>query len=217
MSFGKIKITNFGKRHFDPKFGGTKITSHTPEQIEDYINGMTFSGNSPLSKIMDGYAPFCKLIAVDNVTTAKVGTMKIDMSNYQYLRHGYSSRTPLELPVLSRWFELPLPAPKAKFLMFVVYSRAQLIKEHKAIEAKKKKQLKSAYIPTPFEFEGDKSVKWGVVAILGQTHSDEEPMAPITMMRNALGVEEGGSGVPIDRNKYEASVKFWSENAIVKS
>ena len=39
MSFGKIKITNFGKRHFDPKFGGTKITSHTPEQIEVRING----------------------------------------------------------------------------------------------------------------------------------------------------------------------------------
>lgn len=213
MSFGKIKITNFGKRHFDPKFGGTKITSHTPEQIEDYINGVTF----PLSKIIDGYAPFCKLIAVDNVTNAKIGSMPIALENYQYLRSGYSARTESELPVMSRWFELPVPAPKAKFLMFVVYSRAQLIKEHKATEAKKKKQFKSAYIPTPFEFEGDKSVKWGVVAILGQTHNDEEPMAPITMMRNALGVEEGGSGVPIDREKYEASVKFWSENAIVKS
>lgn len=30
----------------------------------------------------------------------------------------------------------------------------------------------------------------------------ETPMQPITMMRNALGREEGGSGVPVDRDAY---------------
>jgi len=34
-------------------------------------------------------------------------------------------------------------------------------------------------------------------------------MDPITMMRNALGKEEGGSGVPLDKTKYMESVKFW--------
>lgn len=29
------------------------------------------------------------------------------------------------------------------------------------------------------------------------------------MMRNALGKAEGGSGVPLDREKYMESVKFW--------
>jgi hypothetical protein len=38
-------------------------------------------------------------------------------------------------------------------------------------------------------------------------------MTPITMMRNALGREEGGSGVPIDREKYDASVKYHSSHA----
>jgi hypothetical protein len=38
-------------------------------------------------------------------------------------------------------------------------------------------------------------------------------MAPITMMRNALGVAEGGSGVPIDRVAYARSVAFWSAHA----
>ena len=38
-------------------------------------------------------------------------------------------------------------------------------------------------------------------------------MAPITMMRNALGVEEGGSGVPLDREAYQRSVAFWENNA----
>ena len=40
-------------------------------------------------------------------------------------------------------------------------------------------------------------------------------MDPITMMRNALGPEEGGSGVKLDREKYKQSVDFWSRNAIV--
>jgi hypothetical protein len=38
-------------------------------------------------------------------------------------------------------------------------------------------------------------------------------MAPITMMRNALGVAEGGSGVALDRDAYLRSVEFWENNA----
>ncbi len=38
---------------------------------------------------------------------------------------------------------------------------------------------------------------------------------PITMMRNALGREEGGSGMPLDREAYEASVAFWENRAPV--
>ena len=41
-------------------------------------------------------------------------------------------------------------------------------------------------------------------------------MNPITMMRNSLGKEEGGSGVPLDRVKYMESVDFWSKNALIK-
>jgi hypothetical protein len=36
------------------------------------------------------------------------------------------------------------------------------------------------------------------------------------MMRNALGEEEGGSGVPLDREKYRESVTFWKENVAIK-
>jgi hypothetical protein len=41
-------------------------------------------------------------------------------------------------------------------------------------------------------------------------------MQPITMMRNALGKEYGGSGVPIDPAKYAQSVEFWTENVGIK-
>jgi hypothetical protein len=42
-----------------------------------------------------------------------------------------------------------------------------------------------------------------------QDEDFETPMQPITMMRNALGKEEGGSGVPLDREKYMKSVNYW--------
>jgi hypothetical protein len=38
-------------------------------------------------------------------------------------------------------------------------------------------------------------------------------MAPITMMRNALGVAEGGSGVPLDAEAYRKSVEYWQGHA----
>jgi len=36
------------------------------------------------------------------------------------------------------------------------------------------------------------------------------------MMRNALGVTEGGSGVAINRVEYIKSVEFWNQHAVVK-
>ena len=54
---------------------------------------------------------------------------------------------------------------------------------------------------------------WGVVGCMYTEAPEEIPMAPITMMRNALGVDEGGSGVPIDRAAYRRSVEYWRTHA----
>jgi hypothetical protein len=43
----------------------------------------------------------------------------------------------------------------------------------------------------------------------------ETPMQPITMMRNALGREEGGSGVALSRQAYEAAVDYWQGHAAI--
>lgn len=40
-------------------------------------------------------------------------------------------------------------------------------------------------------------------------------MTPITMMRNSLGREEGGSGVPMDRAAYKASADFWESHGSI--
>ena len=157
--------------------------------------------------IINGYAGFCRLIAIKNFTNAKVGSTTITLENYQYIRSGYSARREEELPVFSRWLELPVGKPKAEWLILVLYSKEQI--ESEAFTA--------AFNDKPFEddelkFESD----WGIVAILGQLHPNEEPMKPETMLRNALGKEEGGSGVPLDKKKYLEAVEFWSHNCTVK-
>lgn len=222
----KIKLTDFALRHFDKDFSGTKILNTTPENFEDAINDEEtllvlgslngyFDDGSPKNlfqffnggKIMNGYAPFCKLLVINNFTDAKVGSLPITLENYQYLRSGYSARRPEELPMFGRWFELPIEAPEAEWLVLVLYSKEQIDKEGRITEGEHGNPNET-YKP----FEAD----WGIVAILGQSHPDEEPMKPETMLRNALGIEEGGSGVKLDREKYLESVKFWSQNATVR-
>jgi hypothetical protein len=221
-----IKITEFGERHFDKKFGGTKILDFSKKDFNDNINlelkryyenkknGLYEIDINPYQaliqpniKIYDGYADFCKLIAIKNFTKAKIGSTLITLENFQYLRSGYSSRRESELPVFSRWLELPLDKPQAKWLFLVLYSKEQIDKE-----AKKETIKKCAENCTPNEFNAD----WGIVAILGQNSSKEEPMKPETMLRNALGIDEGGSGVKLNKEKYLESVAFWDKNATIK-
>jgi len=40
-------------------------------------------------------------------------------------------------------------------------------------------------------------------------------MTPITIMRNALGTEFGGSGVPIQMESYNAAAEYWQSHALV--
>ena len=38
---------------------------------------------------------------------------------------------------------------------------------------------------------------------------------PITQMRNALGKDQGGSGIPLEREEYMKSVRYWEANVVV--
>ncbi len=62
----------------------------------------------------------------------------------------------------------------------------------------------------------DVDYDYGIISVKPQDVDNELPMQPITIMRNALGKEYGGSGVPLVEEKYRASVKFWSEFALIK-
>lgn len=210
-----LKLTDFALRKFDGKFKGTKILDHTPEEFEKRINDELGSfSNIDDVKILnqcgcfdgyvhDGYAPFCKLIAIKNFTNARIGSMEITLENYQYLRSGYVKRREDELPMFSRWFELPIKPPVADWLILILYSKDQINKEL-LIESEKRPEVEFD------EFDAD----WGIIDILGQTHPNEEPLKPETMIRNSFLY--GGSDVPFNEEEYLKSVEFWNKYAIIK-
>lgn len=154
-------------------------------------------------KLVDGYAPFCKHLFVPNFTSASLNALPITKENEGLLKTGYSKRRPDELAVLTRWFPADrVDLQKAKYLDLILYSREQLTKEYFDMPDKKFSNSQP-------------DVPWGIISIKPQDEDYETPMQPITVMRNSLGRSEGGSGVPLDKKAYEASVKYWEGHASV--
>jgi hypothetical protein len=180
----RIVLTDFARpRLFPREPRRNTIQDISAAQFERHLN------EHPPLAVLDGYAPFCKLHVHRNWTSTRLIAVPITDANRHLLRSGYEARAKDELPVLVRWFEGVEP-PVADYLIAILYDRAQLAKEGTAIDA-----------------------DWGVVGCMYTATPEEIPMAPITMLRNALGVAEGGSGVPIDRAAYARSVAFWNAHA----
>jgi len=171
---------------------------YDPEAFTQHVNDwLTVQIESPL---VEGYAPFCKHLFIPNwVASVHNCTMEITEKNKHLLESDYVSRTPKELAVLQRWFPKEIVGEHrqmAKFLDVILYSREQLLKEAEA----RGEECKD-------------TEEWGIVSIKPQNIDTELPMEPITMLRNALGKKEGGSGVPLDADAYQKSVEFWKVNA----
>ena len=70
-------------------------------EFEDVVN----SRYDP-SRLVDGYAPFCKhLFVINDFTDARVSVLPITEDNERHLRTRYEARTERELPVLTRHFD----------------------------------------------------------------------------------------------------------------
>ena len=137
-------------------------------------------------------------------------------------------RTPSSHPIptlcsLWLWIREKVTPTPATWLDVILYSRQQIEKENAAMHNKPSTTTTtthqhdtpplSAHLSTA---STSSEWQWGIVSIKPQNECVEIGMLPITMMRNALGVEEGGSGVPLDRTKYLQSVDFWSKHANVQ-
>ena len=199
-------------RHFgNPEFAGTKITNLTVDEFIVVINEKAHQRHSAQleddgsQKLLgggvwaEGYAPFCKHLFVRNFTDALMAVASLDDLTREFLHTGYESRRDGELAVLTTWFErhdlisLGMRAD-SPWLDVILYSAEQCKAEGIDI--------------------GD--AEWGIVSINSATEPVESPMKPITMMRNALGKEQGGSGKTLDPAAYAEAVAFWSTHATIR-
>ena len=190
-----IQMCEFAERQYQKDFYGTKVT---PEIVAELIE----MAKDPL-KVFPGYADFCQIISLSN--RLEDGTYRFPelkclsvekkqaLANGAVLHTDYEARTEEELPVLVEWLS-GTETPTAEFLHLILYSRQQMALENDHVEA-----------------------DWAIVSIGTGATVEVEPMRPITALRNALGVEEGGSGVTIDRQAYKESVAYWSKFAMIRS
>jgi hypothetical protein len=158
------------------------------------------------ASLVDGYAPFCKHVFIPNEWGCLASALPVTDANVGLLRSGYTRRRPEELPVLARWFPADLVTVHvASHLDVILYSREQMEKEYAAMPAADRGA--SAALP---------GAPWAIISIKAQDEGHETPMQPITMLRNALGREQGGSGVALDREAYEAAAAYWETHAVVQ-
>lgn len=232
----KIQLTRFVQRQWDKKFAGTKmdiLQADFIQAINDHYECYRLKNDQDNMIVKDSFNDFCKYIYIKNIDgkqvnfpTVKRSVVKIDYTIYPYIQSGYSARTPEELPVLSRWVSFPPNSyvlPTAEYIGLVLYTRQQLLDEHNEQFPPEDYKVgltpwsdKGIAVMGPPEFELTEECEYGIVAIMGLGQPEMDPMPPITHLRNALGKAEGGNGVQIKRDEYEKSVKFWSENIMVK-
>eukprot|EP00291_Cryptomonas_curvata_P025068 CAMPEP_0172156820 /NCGR_PEP_ID=MMETSP1050-20130122/3440_1 /TAXON_ID=233186 /ORGANISM="Cryptomonas curvata, Strain CCAP979/52" /LENGTH=200 /DNA_ID=CAMNT_0012825965 /DNA_START=181 /DNA_END=780 /DNA_ORIENTATION=+ len=193
-----INLDAFARRQWKSDYKGLVIKGMSEDDLEAKVNELYHANPSGLK---DGYAPFCKHLFVPCfLPDATVEAVPITPENRHLLRSDYEARKPEELPVLVRWFpKETVAAPAATYLDLILYSREQLIKENEAMGG-----------PAG---AADDAAPWGLISIKPQTVDYEIPMQPITMMRNALGKDQGGSGVTLDAAKYRDSVRYWAAHA----
>ena len=189
-----IGFSQFVQRQFSPDYSGTYFAEEDCSKLLNLVaeKGIVYSA----------YAPFCKTISISNIdnqtyyfpflnsnTILREEAFKKGAS----LHTAYESRNEQELPVLTEWVE-GIELPIAQYVYLVVYSAEQMQKEG--------------------ETTGD--FDWLVVSIQVGNAKEIEPMKPITTMRNALGIEFGGSGVEINEQDYRKSVQFWTKYISVR-
>jgi|APSaa5957512535_1039671.scaffolds.fasta_scaffold02123_22 hypothetical protein len=181
-----IQTTGFAAgRHFDPDFAGTKIGSHSAETFDLALRD---------AEIIDvATEGFVKHVLVRNFTDAMSGVVQITDENRHLLVSEYKARRESELPVLTRWFPAgSVEVKEAEWLHLVLYSAPHCAKEGIEIDA-----------------------DWGIVSINAGPTAEVTPLGPASQMRNAMGIEQGGNGKPLDPVEYARGVAYWNDWATV--
>ena len=195
----EVVLDKFAYRHWDDiNYHGARIQTMNKIDFINYVNEYIKNNGGFEKCSVEGYAPFCRHIFLPNPTDSKVDAIFITPEIEPLIKSGYLSRRIEELPVLCRWIEakdISGEIPKAPYLDLIFYSYEQLVKESLS--------MNNELHPGKWE--------WALISIKGQYKNEETPMQPITSMRNALGVEYGGSSVPINKEQYIKSCEYWNK------
>eukprot|EP00808_Paulinella_micropora_P031275 g48626.t1 len=200
-----ISLDRFALRQFDKNAGVSHtVIDYDPQafisKVNEFYESKKASAKEDSEVLVDGYAPFCKHLFMPNfLKQLPPAAIVIDATTEPLIKSKYEARSAKELPVLVRYVprDSLKKLPEAKYLDLILYSREQIKKENAAMGN---------------ELEEEEPEPWGLISIKPQMESYETPMQPITMLRNALGKDQGGSGVALDREKYQASVDYWSKH-----
>jgi len=201
----KIAFHNFLNRQFEKTASGTRLHNKDRAEYMTLFNkAAQFPGN-----VFTSDNDFCKYVIIENpFEDIKSPVMPLTLDLYPFIRTSYSARVEGELPVLTRFVQLPpgFDLPKANYLVGIIYTTEHLEKEHEA---------NLYYEGEKFRDFMDTSADYGLICVLGTVNAEADPYVPVTIMRNALGMSEGGNGVKLDREMYMKSVEFWSKNIMV--
>jgi len=202
----KLILDQFSYRAFD----STKTKNFIKMDKTEFLNKVNEQYKS-ITQLVDGYAPFCKHIFIKNfVKDLKSEYIEINEETEKLIKTKYNARQKNELPVLIRYIPMDLidknKIPDAKFLDLILYSKEQIVTESIAMK------MEESHIENLKKTDFD----YGIISIKPINIDKELPFTPITMMRNALGVSEGGSGIEIDKKKYMDGVEFWSKNVMIQ-
>lgn len=183
-----VGINSFVMRQMEDDFVGTKITK---EQMEEIFVQTASKMNKNESE--EGYASFCQIVKLNYDLKSPI--VKIDDNNRHLLVSIYKARRPNELSNLTRYFlKGSVELVKADHIEVILYTKEQLIKEKE-------------------EYTG---ADYDILCINAEPAELSSPMTPNTMIRNHLGSDFGGSGATLDKKKYEESVAFWQEHAMIE-
>jgi len=180
-----VELLGWVGRQFggDDSFKGTRVLMTQEEfmtQVRDAIR---------YSDLFDGNAPFVKHLWMSNFSDTRCAYMPREKG--MNIQVGYITRkdmdneNPKEIPFKAEWVE-GVKAPVASWFDIILYTKEQLAKEGIEIEA-----------------------DYGIVSINTElTYGQSSPIATNTQIRNALGIEFGGNGEPLNRERYLEAVEF---------
>lgn len=228
-----ITSNNFGINKHCKKFWqpGNFLFLGTNTTLDSFFSVIKSKIDNGLAIETEGYASFCRNIIVKNdfVENVPATVMEITPENDSFLRTKYQRRGgPDELEFLIRYFcmsdlkEAGLELNQVPYFCLEFYSKEHLINEDIQGLAKNypnvpvedlSLEVKQKY---HYAFDDPNTINdWVCINIKMQIEDKPIPMAPQTIIVNALGPYVGGSGAPLKREKYEESVNFFKKYAFV--